>query len=105
MSTSTPKYNFAVSKVPIYVQPSLTSAESQKIGETTDTNSLSSISQKVQVLQQQAVADSEFDVAVPEPSRPAKVISGFRNESDTRLALVALLIVGGGTLLKLSRSF
>ena len=103
--TSIPKYDFAVSKVPVYVQPSLTSAEMQKVGQTSDPDSLASISQKVQVLEQQAVADSEFDAAVPEPRRSAKVISGFCNESDIRLALVALLIVGGGMLLKLSRSF
>ena len=102
--TSIPKYDFAVSKVPIYVQPSLTSAEMQKVGETSDPASLASMSQKVQILQQQAVADSEFDAAVPEPSRPAKVMAGFcSGDSKDRLALIALLIVGGGILLKLSR--
>ena len=102
--TSIPKYDFAVSKVPIYVQPSLTSAEMQKVGETSDPSSLASISQKVQILQQQAIADSEFDAAVPAPRRSAKVISGFcSGDSKDRVALVALLIIGGLALLKLSR--
>lgn len=102
--TSVPKYDFAVSKVPIYVQPSLTSPEMQKMGETSDPDSLASISQKVQILQQQAVADSEFDAAVPEPRRAAKVVAGFcSGDSKDRLALIALLIVGGLALLKLGR--
>ena len=94
-NTSRPQYNFAVSKVPIYVQPSLTSAEMQFTGATADPNSLAAISQKAQILEMQAVADSEFDPKVPAPRREAKVLSGFCDGSgDMRLALSILLIVG-----------
>ena len=42
----------------------------------------------------QAVADSEFDAKVPAPRREAKVLSGFSDAGQTRLALSALLMVG-----------
>lgn len=102
-STDRPNYNFDVSKVPIYVQPSLTSAESQKIGETKDPNSLSSLSGMTQILAMQAIADSEFDAMVPAPRRDAAVLQGFSDGSRTRLVLAALLIVGTVAIFRLRR--
>lgn len=100
-STDRPKYDFAVSKVPCYVQPSLTSAESQKVGATEDPNSLASISEKTQILAMQAIADSEFDAKVPAPRRDAKVVAGFMDHGRTRLALAALLMLGTVTVMRL----
>lgn len=102
-STDRPKYDFAVSKVPIYVQPSLTSAESQKIGNTEDPNSLASISEKTQILAMQAIADSEFDAKVPAPRRDAATLQGFSDAGRIRLALAALLMVGTITVFRLRR--
>lgn len=102
-STDRPKYDFAVSKVPIYIQPSLTSAESQKVGETNDPNSLSSISKKTQILSMQAIADSEFDARVPAPRREAAILQGFSDAGRTRLTLAALLMVGIVAIFRLRR--
>ena len=93
-ATDRPKYDFAVSKVPIYFQPLLTSAESQKVGAMEEPNSIGAISEKTQILSMQAIADSEFDAKVPAPRREAKVLSGFSDAGQTRLALSALLMVG-----------
>ena len=100
-ATDRPKYDFAVSKVPIYVQPSLTSAASQKVGAMEDPTSIAAISQKTQILAMQAVADSEFDAKVPAPRRDAAVLQGFSDSGRTRLALAALLMVGALTVLRL----
>jgi hypothetical protein len=102
-ATDRPKYDFAVSKVPIYVQPSLTSAESQKVGATEDPNSLAAISEKTQILSMQAIADSEFDAKVPAPRREAEVLQGFSDAGRTRLALSALLMVGAVAIFRLRR--
>lgn len=72
----------------------------QRIGETADPNSLASISQRAQILEMQAIADSEFDAKVPAPRRSAKVLEPFTG--PTRLALAALLLVGVTALMRLN---
>lgn len=102
-STDRPKYDFAVSKVPIFVQPLLTSAESQKVGAMGDPNSIAAISEKTQILAMQAIADSEFDAKVPAPRRDAAVLQGFTDSGRIRLALAALLMVGILTIVRLRK--
>ena len=83
-----------VQNIPKEVQPSFTSPESQMVAAKADPNSLAAISERTQVIAAQAVADSEYDPAVPPPRRN---ISGFtdygRRISFLLLLLVTLLII------------
>ncbi len=92
MASPIPQINMAQSNIPSYVQPSLTSPEMQMTGATADPNSIGAVAQAAQVLQAQAVADSQFDPAVP--ARP-KSASGFANPQPPAsliLIIIALLI-------------
>lgn len=83
-----------IQNIPKEVQPAFTSPESQMAGAKADPNSLAAISERTQVIAAQAVADSEYDPAVPPPRRN---ISGFtdygRRISFLLVLLGALLII------------
>jgi hypothetical protein len=93
MASPIPQIVSAHSTIPSYVQPSLTSPEMQMIGATADPNSIGAVAEAAQVLQAQAVADSQFDPAVP--ARP-KLASGFANPQPpvTLILIVIALLIG-----------
>jgi hypothetical protein len=79
----------------------------QIIGANADPNSIGATAQAAQVLQAQAIADSQFDPAVP--ARPSqKTASGFTNPAlslaDILLILLLIIIIILITLIVIPRS-
>jgi hypothetical protein len=90
MASPVPQIVSAQSNIPAFVQPSLTSPEMQMPGATADPNSIGAVAQAAQVLQAQAVADSQYDPAVP--ARP-KSASGFTNPQPSILLILIVIVV------------
>ncbi len=68
MSSASYKIDLRVQQAPKLVQPDYTTPESQMKSETTDPNSPTNIGTRMQVLQAQAIADSIYDPAIPQPT-------------------------------------
>lgn len=82
-----------IQNIPKEVQPSLTSPESQMAAAKADPNSLAAISERTQVIAAQAVADSEYDPAVPPPRRNISGFTDYGQQISFLLFLLATLLI------------